>query len=149
MIDLRKRVIEVLDQTHLMSLGTVDSEGVWVADVIFIYDDDLNIYWMSNHACRHSVAILESNRVAGTITRTVKSKEPNLGIQLEGVVQKLEGVQFDLMVKHLAKRGYTIPSPSKALEILGDTSWYKLVPIRIDLIDEENFGFNRQTVPLQ
>jgi len=52
MINIRKRIIEVLDQTHLMSLGTTDDDGIWVADVIFLYDNDLNIYWLSSPDCR-------------------------------------------------------------------------------------------------
>ena len=45
MFNVRERTLEVLKQTHLMSLATVDDGGVWVSDVIFIYDDNLNIYW--------------------------------------------------------------------------------------------------------
>ena len=147
MVDIRKRVLEVLGQTHLMSLGTIDDGGVWVADVIFIYDDDLNIYWMSSPGCRHSAAILKNNKVAGTITYSTKSKESNFGIQLEGTVEKIEGVRFDLLIKHLTKRGHKIPNISKALEILDGDLWYKMTPAKIELIDEANFSFDKQQLP--
>lgn len=144
MIDIRKRIIEVLSQTHLMSLAVSDVNGPWVADVIFIYDDDLNIYWMSDSETRHSKAILENNKVAGSITCSTKSKELNLGIQFEGVAEQLEGVQFNLLVKHLAKRNYPKPELSQALKILDGDLWYKLTPTKIGLVDEENFGGDRQ-----
>ena len=54
---LRALTQEVLDQAYLMSLGVNDKQGVWVADVIFTYDDDANIYWMSTPERRHSVAL--------------------------------------------------------------------------------------------
>lgn len=146
MTDIRKRVLQVLEQSHLMSLGTVDSGGAWVADVIFIYDKELNIYWMSDPDCRHSQAILKNAKVAGSITSSNKSKESNLGVQLEGHAEKVEGSRFDLAKKHLLKRGHDIPS--KSTDILEGDSWYKLAPTKIELIDEESFGYDKQELDL-
>jgi len=142
--DIRTRVLEVLEHTHLMSLGTFDEGGVWVADVIFLYDTDLNIYWLSAPDTRHSKAIMKNIKVAGSITHSTKSKELNFGIQFEGSAERLDGVRFDLIMKHWTKRNHKIPDISKALEVLGGDCWYKLVPTRIELIDEVSFGFDRQ-----
>jgi len=149
MVDIRKRILEVLDQTHLMSLAINDSNGPWVADVLFIYDDNLNIYWMSDPATRHSKAIQENNKVAGSITHSTKSKEANFGIQFNGIAEQLEGVQFKLLVKHLVKRGYPKPKLSQAMKLLDGDCWYKLIPTRIGLIDEKHFGYDRQELDLQ
>ena len=65
--DIKKLIKEVLEKGYLMSLGTVDEGGVWVCDVIYIFDDDLNIYWMSKDFRRHSKAILINPGIAGTI----------------------------------------------------------------------------------
>lgn len=146
MINIKNRIIEVLKNTHLMSLATNDENGPWVADVIFVHDNDLNIYWISDPNTRHSKAITFNKKVAGTITNSTKSKELNFGIQFEGRAEKLEGVQINLLTKHLAKRSRPKPTPSQAIEILNNKSWYKLTPTKIYLIDEENFGFNRQEV---
>lgn len=146
MINLKEKIMEILKQTHLMSLGVSDKNGPWVADVIFIYDDDLNIYWMSDPEARHSKAILLNNKIAGSITHSTKSKESNLGIQFEGNAEKLEGIQFKLLIKHLAKRGYPKPDISQAAKLLDGDCWYKLTPTTTYLIDEENFGYDRQTL---
>ena len=45
--ELKQLIQEVLEKGYLMSLATLDDGGVWVADVIYIHDDDLNIFWMS------------------------------------------------------------------------------------------------------
>src|SRR3989344_9351964 len=148
MVDIRERVIEVFGDTHLMSLGTCDKYGVWVADVIFIYDDKLSIYWLSSPNCRHSKAILENDKVAGTITYSNKSKEPNYGMQMEGKAEVLKGVRFDLIAKHWKKRNHKIPEFSQVLEVLEGDCWYKLTPTKIKLIDEKNFGFDRQSLVL-
>ena len=140
-MDSKKRIIEVLDKTHLMSLGTSDTGGVWVADVIFIHDDDLKIYWMSDPNTRHSKSIEKDNRVAGTITVSNKVGEDNFGVQVEGIAEKIEGPRHDLAVKHFLKRNRS--APREGDDILEGDSWYVLNPIKIELIDERNLGFEK------
>lgn len=143
-MDLKLRVEEVLQNAHIMSLGVYDG-APWVADVIFIYGDDLkNLYWMSDPDCRHSQAILKNEKAAGSITLSNRSKEPNLGIQFEGSAHKIDGPRHDLALKHFAKRGK--PAPEKTENVLDGDSWYELKLSKIRLIDEENFGYETQDV---
>lgn len=141
---LTDRVNKVLEETHLMSLGIHDEKGVWVADVIFIFDENRNIFWMSDPATRHSKSILKNNRVSGTITFSTKSKEKNLGLQFEGLAEKIDGARYDLALKHYTKRG-KLP-PKETDDVLDGDSWYKMKLTRLYLIDEENFGFDRQVI---
>ena len=143
--DIRTLVVDVLGRGYLMSLGTLDDGGVWVADVIYVFNEDLSIYWMSDSATRHSKAIVTHPRVAGTITVSGKG-ENNLGIQLEGVAQKIDGARYDLARKHYAKRNK--PEPAESLDVLDGDSWYMLKPTKIELICEEHFGFKKQTIEL-
>lgn len=82
--NIKNLVQEVLEKGYLMSLGTIDDGGVWVADVLYVFDDNFNLYWMSNPDVRHSKAILKNQKVAGSITVNLP-KENNLGIQFEGI----------------------------------------------------------------
>jgi len=148
MINIKDRVFEVLRSTHLMSLATQDEIGIWVADVVFIYDDELNMYWLSAPDTRHSKAILRNKKVAGTITFSTKSKEQNFGIQFDGSAEGLEGARFDLIIKHWTKRSHKIPDISHALKVLDGDCWYRLKPSSIFLIDEQNFGYDRQELKI-
>ncbi len=143
--DIRQLIQEVLEQGHYMSLATIDSGGVWVSDVIYIYDDDLNIYWMSDPEVRHSRAISSDNRVAGTITASGIGQD-NLGIQFEGVAIKIDEPRYDLAVKHFTKRNK--PAPTEDEDILQGDSWYMLQPKKIQLTHEKLFGFDKQTEDL-
>ena len=145
-MDTKETILKILKNTHLMSLATKDDGGLWVSDVVFIFDDDLNIYWMSDPDVRHSKAILNNNKVAGTITFSTKSKESNLGIQFSGIANKVEGSRYDLAIKHLEKRGY--PKPKETDDVLQGDSWYILKPSKIDLIDEENYGYDKKSLDL-
>ena len=145
MNDPRSRTREVLEQGYLLSLGTVDEGGVWVSDIIYISDDQFNIYWMSNPNFRHSKAIEKNPKVAGTITASQKPGELDFAVQLEGAAEKLNGPQLALVAKYLIKRGKTIPK--KITNILREGySWYKLTPTKIELIDQKNFKFEKQKI---
>lgn len=144
-MDIKELIKEVLEKGYLMSLGTSDEGGVWVADMIYIFDDELNIYWMSDPDVRHSQAIYLNGTAAGTITASGKG-EDNLGIQFSGVAEKIEGPRHDLALKHFAKRGKSAPQESD--DVLGGDSWYILKPGVIELIHEKHFGFEKQKLEL-
>ena len=131
---------EVLEKGYLMSLATVDDGGIWVSDVIYVHDDKFRIYWKSDPAVRHSKAILQDNHVAGTITANMAG-EDNLGIQFEGVAQKIEGSRFDLAKKHYAKRRKSAPGETD--DVLEGDSWYVLKPAKIDVICERLWGYEK------
>ena len=143
--DIKELIKEVLEKGYLMSLGTVDDGGVWVSDVIYIFDDNLNIYWMSDPNVRHSKAVLKNSKIAGNITLN-GPKENNLGIQFEGIAEKIEGKRYDLAIKHFTKRKK--PKPKENEDILQGDSWYILKPKKIELICEELFSFKKQKLEL-
>ena len=143
--DIKKLIQEVFEKGYLMSLATEDDGGVWVSDVIYVHDDELNIYWMSDPDVRHSQAILKNPRVAGTITVSDKG-ENNLGVQFMGIAENVNGANFDLAKKHYAKRNK--PEPKETDDILHGDSWYILKPQKIELINEKLFGFDKQILQL-
>ncbi len=142
-IDLRARVLEVLEKGYLMSLGSVDEGGVWVCDLLYVFDDTLKIYWTSSPRVRHSVAIEANSKVAGTITSN-SPKEDNFGIQFEGIARKLDDLRPDLLVKMFLKRKKIVPAD--IAEAMKGRSWYELTPTKIELIDEKNFGYKKQNI---
>lgn len=139
--DIKQLIKDILDKGYLMSLATIDAGGIWVSDLIYIHDEDLNIYWMSDYDVRHSQAIVKNNNVAGTITVSGQG-ENNSGIQFNGVAEKIEGNRHDLALKHCTKRGK--PAPRETDDVLQGDSWYILKPKKIELICEKLFGFEKQ-----
>ncbi len=142
--NIRALVKEALEKGYLMSLGTHDG-APWVADVIYVFDDDLNIYWMSDPDVRHSQAIAKDPNVAGAITPSGKG-EDNLGIQFQGIAEKIDGPRHDLAVKHFAKRDK--PAPTEDEDVLQGDSWYVLRPKKIDVNCECLFGFDKRYLEL-
>jgi uncharacterized protein YhbP (UPF0306 family) len=142
--DIQALIQEVLEKGYLMSLATHDDGGVWAAVVIY-FSDGLNIYWMSDPDVRHSKAILHNPKVAGAITASTKG-EKNLGLQFEGIAEKIEGVNYDLAKKYYAKKGKLEPKEDD--DVLEGDSWYVIKPSKIQLIHEEHFGFKKHLLEL-
>lgn len=143
--NIKDLVREVLEKGYVMSLGTLDENGVWVADVTYVYDENFNLYWISDPNTRHSKAILNNKKAAGTITVSVNG-EKDIGAQFEGIAEKLNGPQYELAKKHYAKRAKKIPKETD--DILGQNSWYMLRPVKIELIYEKYYGFEKKSLEI-
>jgi len=140
---VRKRILEVLEKGYLLSLGTIDDGGVWVSEVIYVYDDNLNIYWMSKPSCRHSKALQKNSNIAGTITISNNIKDLDFGLQLSGKIMEVEENKVNLIIKFLKKKCKSIPQDPLKIMSSGFI-WYKITPTKIDLIDQENFGYEKR-----
>jgi len=140
---IKELVESILDRGHLMSLATLDESGLWVSDVIFVHDNNLNLYWLSRIDTRHSQAILKEPRVAATITISNRSKEPNEGLQISGIAEKVEGDILLMATAHRLKRSKPVPQHEGEILDVGE-SWYCLKPLKIELIYEPEFGYSKQ-----
>ena len=87
--DIEKIIREYLPQVVHMSLATVRDNKPWVCEVHFAYDDDLNIYYRSTPARRHSQEIADNANVAGNIVRQHQRGEYPLGVYFEGSAEML------------------------------------------------------------
>lgn len=145
--EIRERILDILRKGHLIHLATIDDDGPWVSDLVFVHDDDLNIYWQSHEDYRHSKAILKNQRVAGSITISNKSKEPNECIQIAGIGSKIDGEVYELTVKDLTKRNHELV-PEGTQHLADGWSWYKFTPTKIDLIYEPLLGRKKESLVL-
>ena len=147
--DIRPLIQEVLEKGYLMTLATHDESGVWACDVIYIFDDDFKLYWISDPKARHSKAIEENPAVAGTITVSGQGDD-NLGIQFSGTVQRLKGPNLRLMLQHFKKRKKVVlpKSVKDAITFLEGDMWYECRLTHIELIYEKLFGFEKRKIHL-
>ncbi|MDP3728720.1 MAG: pyridoxamine 5'-phosphate oxidase family protein [bacterium] len=140
MNDLQKYISEILQEGYLMSLATSDTVGLWVADVIYVHND-LDIYWASHMLARHSRALERNPSVAGSITLTQRTDEPDKGLQIAGIAGKLFLDTEKILTLYRKKRGkaadYSLPS---------GYAWYCLKPSIMDLIYEPVFGGEKQKI---
>ncbi len=150
--EIKRLIEEILARGYVMSLGTVDEGGVWVADVIYIYDTSFNIFWISQISTRHSQAIEKNNHIAGTITTSVVGGK-NEGLQIEGTVERVNRPSLEMIAAHFHKRLGEVPHTMYLNEndelSEPEISWYRLKPIKIELFYEKHYGFNKQVIELK
>ena len=146
---IKKLILEILSKGYVMSLATLDEGGIWVADVVYIFDTDYNIYWKSQVYTRHSKAIQKNSHVAATITTSVKGGK-NEGLQIEGEVERIYQSTLEMFNAHLQKRLGDVPHTKyyDANDKLIDPeiSWYRLRPKKIELIFEKYYEFDKQVI---
>jgi uncharacterized protein YhbP (UPF0306 family) len=143
--ELKGLAAKVLEDAYVMSLGTVDEGGVWVADVIHVHDEDLSLYWLSLPKARHSQAIEGNPKVACSVTAAWATDQER-ALQIEGVASRVEGNLPALEKRLDAKRGYADAEEGDALD--GGHCWYVLRPTKVELIDSALFGFKKQAIEL-
>lgn len=147
MEDVRKMIVEVLEKGYLMSLATVDSAGPWVSDVGFSFDDDLNLYWASQTGVRHSQSLVDHPHVAAAIRLCNQHSDEKVGIQVQGLAEKVDKAPLIIAARYNGKRGR--PAPADADDILHPgQSWYCLRPTKIDLIHQPLFGYEKKFLEL-
>jgi len=136
MEDLESLVKEILEKGYVMSLGTSFGKGtVWVADVVYVHDDNFNLYWFSHIKTRHSEAIAANKRVAATITLSKDHNDKDVGLQIGGWARKLDGELLEIATKYNHKKRKQGPH-----KLAPGQSWYELHPTKIMVIYEPLFG---------
>lgn len=144
MATLRELAKEVLKEGYLATLSTHDAEGPWAAAVTFVGDDDMNIYWLSQPAARHSQAIEKAGDVAAAIT-TAWESDSERALQIVGRAERIAEVPAHIVDAYALKRGRErFAQMARTLE--RGTVWYRLTPTRVELIHGALFGYDRQRV---
>jgi uncharacterized protein YhbP (UPF0306 family) len=90
--DIEQTIREYLPDIYHLSLATTKNGIPWICEVHYVFDDDLNLYFLSRHSRRHSIEIEQNSNVAGSIVRQHGAKEKVRGVFFEGKAELLEGV---------------------------------------------------------
>lgn len=111
-----------------MSLATVKDNKPWVCEVHFAYDDELNLYFISDQSTRHSQEIRENKYVSGNIVIQHQEGEKPSGVYFEGVAQQLEDVADD----DIARTAYATRYPNYPFwQDVGSTGSRRIYKIKV------------------
>ena len=91
MSDLRQVIKKYLESRNVMQLASVVDGQPWVCNLHYYSDDDLNIYWISTEARRHSVEIKQNQKVAAAVLVHENTPEEKyiIGLSIEGTAELL------------------------------------------------------------
>lgn len=148
--ELRGRALDYLRGHNVMTLATSGPKGLWAAAVFYV-NDDLVLYFLSSPRSRHGVNIAANPRIAATIQEDYAAWPEIKGIQLEGTVRKLEGLE---QAAAIARYGAKFPlvanlaqAPREIATAFSKISWYRITPELFYFIDNSRGFGHRDSIP--
>lgn len=130
----RAWVVDLIRRNRYLVLSTTAGDEPWIAPLEYLFDADLNFYFFSPEAVRHSQHIERNNKVAVAIFDSQQpdyTSEPSFvinGIQVEATASKLNEAEYpDVVVSAIS--AMNIPMPPYAVFKIRANQFY--VP-RID-----------------
>jgi len=149
--DWKRYLIECMQSTDFCSIATVDTKGVWSNPVYFAWDDQFNLYFISQMSSRHMQNLKRNPRISVSIYRT-EQKGDVAGIQLEGettIISKKDGKDE---IEHAYHVYYGRAGHGPDVQrYLNDPTWLyvKITPEQIYYFDTRFFDEERQIVPME
>src|SRR3989338_4416277 len=141
-MNLKREINTYLKTQRLMAIATYGSHP-WIANVYYIHDADLNLYFLSKTFREHCRALEENNVVTVAITDSHQPiYKPQKGIQLSGTAEQVHVLSqltwmFKMWNKLIAgSEGEVLKNPKKFLE-MGISKIYKITPKRIKFFNTE------------
>lgn len=131
---LQKYILDYLSKNRRMTLATSEDNVPWAATVMFAYDNDFNIYFISVPNSRKTKNLKENPRVSVAINEYALRAGYTIGLQIEGKAIMLNKERDRRELEIFRKRF------DWAGDFLHDHELYKIVPEKIYYLDDEKFG---------
>lgn len=149
---LRARVQGYLQQHHVATLATSGSDGIWAAAVFYV-SDGCTLYFLSSPGSRHCLNLTHSAQVALTIQEDYADWPDIRGVQIEGVVSEIAGVEQEQARRLYGQKfpvvGKLAQAPAAIVKALAKVRWYKVAPRRLFFIDNSAGFGHRDELDLQ
>ncbi len=132
-----KRASEMIKQIRYATLATVTPEGLpWNSPVAHEYDNDLNIYWVSDKEGQHSKNVTAKKRVFIVIYDSTVPEGDGEGVYIQANVEQVSDPEEILKVRRIKKGSHFEQSPDT---FLGESIryMYKAVPEKVWMNDAE------------
>jgi uncharacterized protein YhbP (UPF0306 family) len=143
----RAEVAAFLKRHTTLSLATVDRDG-WAqnANLFYVNDDALNLFWVSGEKSRHSQNLARVSRVAVTICHETWDWRDIHGVQIEGVARRL--IDPDETDRAWAIFRDKFPFTAEFTDQIARSAFYTLKPQWIRLIDNSKYFGHREEFTL-
>jgi general stress protein 26 len=145
----KKHLLECINSTEYCCIATVDeNSGVWSNPVYFAWDDNFNLYFISQLPSRHMTNLAKDSRISVSIYKT-EQKGDVAGIQLEGIAQRLT-LREDISRAFKVYHGRTGGGHDQE-QYINNPTWHfvQITPKQIYYFDTRFFEEERQEVPFK
>jgi uncharacterized protein YhbP (UPF0306 family) len=89
MQSIDKRIIDFIDEHHVLTLATCAAHEPYCANMFYVYIEDENVFVLaSDSSTRHIADVVENSAVAASIVLETETIGSIRGLQLQGVLQR-------------------------------------------------------------
>ncbi len=137
-VEEKQEILEFLKNHKLMSVGTYN-KFPWAANVFYLFDEDFNLYFVSNPKTLHCMNIAKNPKVSVTVAdshQTGSSKK--VGFQARGLATRVTGAkEVQGIIKAWNKRKFDNTTLTyKVFMKVWNSRFYKIKLTDIKLFDE-------------
>lgn len=80
-----------LQAESVLTLSVNDDQGPWTAPVLYVADEDLNLYFLSSSSTRHIASLPDDGRIAASIYSDYKGDWLGIcGVQMEAHISRVD-----------------------------------------------------------
>ncbi len=135
--------LDFLAGHNVLTLCTQGPAGLWAA-AVFYASEQFSLYFLSAPDTRHVQNLRHHPRAAGTIQEDYADWKEIKGIQLEGSVHQLSGVDREAAIaRYEEKFAFLREAPPQMREALDRVDWFRLRPDSLYFIDNSR-GFGHR-----
>lgn len=114
-------------------------EFPWIASVYYTFDQNLNLYFLSDPSTLHARHILKNPKVAVAIADSHQDiNKIKRGLQLFGIAKQISGIAKIKHVLMLWKTNLRVVDPKLTYKVVIG-NMFKVTPERIKLFDQQLF----------
>lgn len=151
MDEIRQTIDEVLEKAPVLSLATSLDDQPWIAVLLFVHDEDLNLYWLSHDDTRHSRELVHNSRCAISVTiidEACRGKSLQISGRAQIVIDMAEkqAVHDKYHQRHHEPKHRTREDAQAEMEKF---TLYKFTPTTIKVINEVDWGHERREYNLK
>jgi uncharacterized protein YhbP (UPF0306 family) len=143
--ELKEVINDTLRDGLVVNVATSQNDNPWSCSLLYCYDDDFNIYWLTRETTRHSQDIAVNPRVAANI---IAVQENGLArqLQIEGESRICSDTEWAMKVEakyHERHLQFKHLEPAELQEEVARFALYKLTPKVILVTHEALWGHAR------
>ena len=140
-----------LQAESVLTLSVNDDQGPWTAPVLYVADEDLNLYFLSSSSTRHIASLPEDGCIAASIYSDYKGDWLGIcGVQMEADISQVDEAHRAVAAARYFKRypevKGLIDNPANEQEkrigaAFGKSHFFRVTPTFLRFINNAN-GFS-------
>ena len=147
--DAQKLAKGILTYNLTMVLATTDGDSPWAATVVYIMDDQFNLYFMSGMDSDHVRHIMNNPNVAVVVQDQRFGENSGSGVQLRGLAGLLEESRYPEITRVFFRAKYpgnaAMPDYLQPKHILqSNRRLFKVTPSSFYVWDREHWNSHRE-----